>query len=78
MVKDTEPSSARALYAFLRKALLQVSSNSPLRGPEVLEDDGYTYRCESAGDLENFSGVETIAIGNETRYELRFAGGAVR
>jgi hypothetical protein len=72
---DVPRSSTRAIYAFVRKALLAIPVELPLRGPAHLAADGMTYTCQSAGSFERFHGLETIVDDNACLYELHFSGG---
>ncbi|MHA3916375.1 DUF5680 domain-containing protein [Halovulum sp. GXIMD14793] len=38
----------------------------------------YRYRDEVGGDYRHFDGVETIILGNETAYTLKYHGGMVK
>jgi len=70
-----ESSEARAIYAFLRRALQRGTSQHPYRGPALFSDESFTYTNETAGELDAFSGLEQITRSSETVYELRYAGG---
>jgi len=72
---DTPRSSARAIYAFVRKALRAMPADLPLRGPTRLADDGMVYTCQSEGLIDRFHGIETIVDANARLYELHFSGG---
>lgn len=67
--------AARLVYRFLRKALREVSEDSPFRGPRSLVENGYAYHNRWNGSIEAFSGEETISRGGVPIYRLRFAGG---
>lgn len=69
---------ARALYAFLRAALRQVEPQRPYRGPARYVDDRWLYVNEVEGDVERFTGTETIALDGRRAYTLSYAGGLVR
>lgn len=68
---------AADIYAFLRKALLAVASDSPFRGPPTLVDGDLEYAVEFAGNISRFHGVERIRRLDCEVYELRFSGGIV-
>jgi hypothetical protein len=72
---DVAPDSARSIYAFLRKALLDPSGRIPVRGPSTLQSEDMHYTCQVQGSLEWFHGSETIAKQGVPLYELRFNGG---
>jgi hypothetical protein len=70
--------NVRTIFAFLRSALRQVSYEHPFRGPKEYSDGIYTYRNAHVGDLEAFSGEETIYRGTEVVYRLKYGGGMLR
>ncbi len=63
---------------FLKLALLRGTPDVPYRGPQLFQQDGYTYVCQSQGSIEWFSGNESIFFGEQLVYECRFHGGWVR
>jgi hypothetical protein len=68
-----------AIYKFLRRALLGVSVEEPLRGPRLFEQAGMIYRNEVEGTLDRFHGIETIARHDGAwLYVLRYNGGMLR
>ncbi|MEC9489108.1 MAG: DUF5680 domain-containing protein, partial [Halanaerobium sp.] len=62
---------------FLKKALREVSSENPFRGPDILQDGLFEYLCSWEGDLANFSGLETISHQGRIIYRLVFHGGQI-
>jgi len=68
-------SDARAIYAFLRRALRHGSAQEPYRGPARFIDDRYVYTNATTGELDSFWGLEQITRNGEAVYELRYAGG---
>ena len=72
---DIPQSSARPVYAFLRKALSALPVDIPLRGPSTFKEGNMTYICQYFGSLEQFHGLETITEDDTCLYELNFAGG---
>jgi len=65
------------VYRFLRKALMQVTPETPYRGPEAFVDGDLQYRNRVDGDLANFEGVETIFHRGQQIYSARYVGGLV-
>lgn len=63
---------------FLKLALQRGTPDGPYRGPQLFQQDGYTYVCQSRGTPEWFSGDEAIFFGEQLIYECRFHGGQVR
>jgi hypothetical protein len=66
------------IYAFLRKAMLQVSEERPFRGPSELRGGGLAYTDKSEGTPSAFSGIERISQDGRAVYVLRYSGGFVR
>ena len=67
-----------AVYRFLREAMMHVGVDRPFRGPQVFEEEAFSYRDRSKGDLGCFSGVEEISYRGEEVYRLMYQGGSVR
>jgi len=65
------------VFAFLRKALLQVSSDRPFRGPRAHKEGDFEYTDSSSGDITCFHGKEEIKYCAETIYRLTYSGGAI-
>jgi hypothetical protein len=73
-----EPSDAREIYAFLRRALRHGSAHEPYRGPVRFSEDPFDYSSATHGELDSFWGLERITRDGEAVYELRYAGGFLR
>ena len=65
------------VYAFLRKALEQVSKSNPYRGPGSFGDGRFAYRTETDGTIERFSGLEAIEMDGTVVYQGEYGGGVV-
>ena len=53
------------IFAFLKKALLNVENGRPFRGPEIpFASEDLFYICRTRGDFSRFSGAEEIFIPN--------------
>jgi hypothetical protein len=65
------------LYKFLQKALLNAPDEMPVRGPKVLEEEEFTYVNEWKGEIEEFSGEESISKNGKTVYNAKYVGGLV-
>ena len=70
-------SSDEIFGQILRPALMRVGENAtlPLRGPKEFFVNNYRYTFEVTGDLDGFSGVETIYENGVKLYELICHGG---
>ena len=66
------------IYAFLRKALMLVDTNTIYRGPKHYEDSNYIFKNDYEGTLDDFHGKEIILMDGQKVYELRYNGGVVR
>jgi hypothetical protein len=69
---------AGEIYAFLQKALRQVSLERPFRGPSTFAEGDFMYNDESSGTLESFSGVERILFNRHKVYTLKYHGGTIK
>lgn len=67
-----------AVYSFLRKALLGVSTAHPFRGPTRHEEGEFRYDNASDGDLAAFHGSEQVLVRGRQVYALRYSGGILR
>ena len=65
------------VYKILQNALMKMPAEYPFRGPEKYEEGDYTYLNEWQGDVENYSGKETISDGNSAIYTASYIGGLV-
>lgn len=65
------------IYQFLRNALKLVSLDEPFRGPEIYEEENLVYVNKVQGDINNFSGFETIYYETNRIYDLRYSGGFI-
>lgn len=65
------------VYNVLQNALKQMPAEYPFRGPERYGENGYTYLNEWQGDVENYSGRETISKDGTTVYTASYMGGLV-
>ncbi|MDD3223883.1 MAG: DUF5680 domain-containing protein [Clostridium sp.] len=63
---------------FLRDALLNVSYDSPYRGPSLYQNGDYIYHCRTEGNFEFYHGYEEIIYNGEKIYECIFNGGIVK
>lgn len=70
-----------AMDKALRPALMNVGKDKdiiPVRGPKELINGEYKYSFEVNGDINSFSGIETIYKNNEKIYELKCNGGLIK
>lgn len=63
------------IYRFLQQAMRQVGPERPFRGPDNFRAGDWEYRDESRGNLERFSGEETILFQGRPIYRLTYHGG---
>jgi hypothetical protein len=76
--QEYEIDFVKQVYAFLRKAMRNVSSNNPYRGPKEFIEGDYIYSDSNEGGLGQFVGKETIAYFNKNVYTLNYSGGFIR
>jgi hypothetical protein len=74
----SDQSEAGEIGGVLQAALREVPPEQPYRGPSTLRRGIYSYVNEAEGDIYRFSGMETIARGDEVVYQLRYSGGVLR
>ncbi len=74
---DDPASDVDAVYAFLRRALLRAPDDFPVRGPDQFAENGFSYRNVRRGDIDHFSGEETIAQRDRPVYVATYSGGLV-
>jgi hypothetical protein len=73
------------IYAFLRKALLQIGTPPenpfapilPFRGPERFQEGDFTYENEMHGSIKRFQGSEIIYRNGGRVYMLEYSGGII-
>ena len=75
---DEAFSDVKALYKILQGALSLIPEDKPFRGPKEFSQDGLKYINIFEGEIDSFSGEETITSedGNEI-YKAKYAGGLV-
>lgn len=69
---ETDP-----VYEILRKALMQMPEDAPFRGPKEHKEGDYTYKNTWDGNIERYSGEETITQKGKVVYKANYIGGLV-
>ncbi|MEX0684215.1 MAG: DUF5680 domain-containing protein [Dehalococcoidia bacterium] len=72
-----EGSEPESLYGILKKALKEMPSDAPYRGPRRREIDSYVYTNQWDGALDRFAGREEILEGQALVYQADYAVGLV-
>lgn len=72
VIKDIGP-----IYQILKKALAQIPEEAPYRGPKNFAHSDWRYENSWQGDLDNFSGKETIYHKDQKVYLAKYSGGLV-
>ena len=65
----------------LRPALMKVGDDKsviPVRGPKEFINGDYKYSFDVNGDINNFSGIESVYKNNTKIYELKCSGGLIK
>lgn len=75
-VDDPGP-DVQSIYSFLQRALLLAPADFPFRGPDQFTADAFGYQNLRRGDIESFTGEETIHYGDRPVYIARYSGGVV-
>lgn len=71
----------KIIYSFLQNALKLFPEDKPFRGPEQYEEivDGkkLEYKNNWSGEIDYFSGNETISVDEVQVYDAKYSGGLV-
>lgn len=70
--------SAKEIFGFLKKVLLNPEELIPLRGPEKFEEGDLKYFNIGGGFLDHFQHVESIHYKGQRVYELVCHGGLIK
>lgn len=65
------------VYSVLRGALMQMPEAAPFRGPREYKQDDFTYANTWEGNLEHYSGAETITQKEKLVYQANYFGGLI-
>lgn len=68
---------AGEVYTFLKKALGEVTSDAPFRGPESFRLEEYLYENRFEGGFNKFHGDEQISQKKQLVYDLKYSGGTI-
>lgn len=66
-----------SVYGLLRGALMQMPEEHPYRGPQEYSQGEFVYRNKWEGELDRFSGEETIEQAGKLIYKADYRGGEV-
>lgn len=75
---------AKKVFSFLKKALSNVSKDMPFRGPvnfdegKIFDKGDFRYFNFIEGNIEDFSGLETITYKGEEVFRQKYIGGLVK
>ena len=72
-----ESISAGDVYHFLQKAMQQITTERPFRGPNEYREGEFLYQDKSDGNVDQFSGEEKIFFQDRQVYFLKYHGGKV-
>ena len=65
------------VYKVLRNALQKMPKANPFRGPEIYEEEDNRYLNSWDGEIERFSGEESITKSKKVVYKAKYMGGLV-
>jgi hypothetical protein len=68
---------APGVIDFLRKALMKIPDDIPVRGPRIFKEGKFRYENKSEGNIEKFTGVEKIYFDGDEVFRTNYAGGLV-
>jgi spore maturation protein CgeB len=69
---------ASEVFSFLKKCLLQQVSNARFYSTCEMEFEKWKYVCKGRGNLEEFSGEETVYFENAQVYLMRYFAGILK
>jgi len=69
--------SVDKVYAILKKALMQMPTETPFRGPNEFKDNEFTYLNNWAGKIDRYSGEEQIIKNKKLIYKANYMGGYI-
>ncbi len=71
----------KIIYSFLQNALKLFPEDKPFRGPkqyeEIIEGKRLEYKNNWSGEIDYFSGNETISVDGVEVYDAKYSGGLV-
>jgi hypothetical protein len=65
------------VYAFIREALKNITSDAPFRGPARFQINDLHYSSKAYGTPEHFHGMEKVFINDQLIYECFYHGGCI-
>lgn len=74
---NKELEDMKEVYGFLQKALTLIPEDKPYRGPKEYKENNLEYANNFEGEIDNFSGEETIKKDNQEIYKAKYIGGFV-
>jgi len=75
---DKSVSDFQSVYKVLQNALSLIPEDHPFRGPKEYTEGDLTYRNSYTGEIENFSGEETITTPEgKVVFKTKYIGGFV-
>jgi len=74
---DTSVADVNKVYGILRSALKLIPEDKPYRGPKKYNSGDLIYENNFTGEVDNFTGEETIVENGKEIYRARYIGGFV-
>lgn len=74
---DEEITDFHGIYTILQKALSLIPDDKPYRGPGEYAEGDYKYFNNFTGEVDNFSGEESISYKGKEVYKAKYIGGLV-
>ena len=78
VLPEISPDEIAAVFTLLKDALQRGSAEYPFRGPASRHSGDLTYVNRSLGNIERFSGAESISRAERAIYHLNYSGGMLR
>jgi hypothetical protein len=70
-------SEFKGIYSFLKKSLLRMPKDYPYRGPKSFKEKEWQYINKWNGEVDQFSGEETILKDKKIVFWTKYIGGLV-
>ena len=78
VIQSIDADEIAGVFSFLKIALRKVTVEAPFRGPASFQSGAFLYTNRSLGNIERFSGTESITYENRSIYQLHYSGGLLR
>ena len=78
VIQGIDVDEAVGVFSLLKTALQKATAEAPFRGPESFQSGALLYTNRSLGNIERFSGTESINYEDRPIYHLHYSGGFLK